>query len=1037
MRLALLSLVLCVCSQGQTFYVCTSGTMEDGRACNYNSLQAAVDAAGDGATIIARSGDTFQGVTIPRGRRNLTLKSSQIDMYPRGHRIVRNDPALAKIATIYSYEPSIQIGQDEWLVAPTATGGDNIITFNWYHRWTNGTPVTLTGGLYSPYYCSADAVAPYGATDCPTGSAGSFFIRGNVRMLKNHVVYFSSIAPLPAPLSADTPYYVVSVNSGTKTNFRISETPDGPPITLGGYEYTNILMMEYPLAPVRNNETLYVVGTGNGKQVQVSRTPGGPPITFTQGPPVIRVTELNAVHDLTVDGFEITTANSTIKPYFLVYAPNNLQRRETEASGIRVLRCWIHPPYTQTPMPNQGVLMGARDSEVGYSIIEDIWSNQNDTQAVLINSRGNIWIHDNELSATGEVIMSGGNFPSFYPEGTKNIRVERNYIRKPLSWFSGIVAKKTAPGTFRLVTRSREESCASHANDNILYNRCFWYEGSTEAGWTRFELKSDLDIAVPASASGVIYVYGDAGKINLRHNLPEAAGQLGCPSDPMLDCAYMAKPAFPVTSSRQTIVTVTNGVVTDGLWYENKPAGVKNAIESKRGDNWLIEGNVLDRQFYPIQASNTQDMLINFTNAVNDSNLAGPADATVSSSFSIIRNNILRNAPKGVVAVGRAWGTPEWSGAGRGIGNVFQNNLLINLGSSEWSNAEDASMFQMVANAEWRVIHNTALDTRWALSGSSPANNTIQFLSNVIVPMASDNPGAQQYKTPYPEIRDFNHSGMKGWSDNLTRWINGATSSFAGNYLFVRGNQSLPQGYIPAENRLSDALSTLTSMFSSWAERSTDDWSSSYIRRINPRLQSIIPSADRRVAGADIDEIEALTGANGADVEAGVPTFAERSAREITPGSSTAVISYLPTDSQCTIRVWDNPDYYGTPQVSTNDASQRDKEDNKIRVNLTGLRPGTDYYGKRWCGEFVDVFRFSTTTTTTASVIDLAAPAGVATCAVEYGNTATLGQTGPSVPVVGQNCSLSVPEQPGYWRHVYKDAAGSVTARGDLHVRAF
>ena len=51
--------------------------------------------------------------------------------------------------------------------------------------------------------------------------------------------------------------------------------------------------------------------------------------------------------------------------------------------------------------------------------------------------------------------------------------------------------------------------------------------------------------------------------------------------------------------------------------------------------------------------------------------------------------------------------------------------------------------------------------------------------------------------------------------------------------------------------------------------------------RLAPGMAAAYPAFDQKPIGADIDEIEALTGRNGVDVERGWPTFAERSARQV------------------------------------------------------------------------------------------------------------------------------------------------------------
>ena len=124
-------------------------------------------------------------------------------------------------------------------------------------------------------------------------------------------------------------------------------------------------------------------------------------------------------------------------------------------------------------------------------------------------------------------------------------------------------------------------------------------------------------------------------------------------------------------------------------------------------------------------------------------------------------------------------------------------------------------------------------------------------------------------------------------------------------------------------------------------------------------MASAYPSNDQRAIGADIDEIEALTGQSGVDVENGWPTFAQRTQRTISVGGTGTVLSYLPNGSTCTIEVWSNSSYAGNPAVNMTDTGAT-LAGGFISVGLSGLQPATAYYGKRWCGSEVDVFTFTT-----------------------------------------------------------------------------
>jgi hypothetical protein len=224
-------------------------------------------------------------------------------------------------------------------------------------------------------------------------------------------------------------------------------------------------------------------------------------------------------------------------------------------------------------------------------------------------------------------------------------------------------------------------------------------------------------------------------------------------------------------------------------------------------------------------------------------------------------------------------------------------------------------------------------------------------------------------------------------------------------------------------------------LFSSWNERADGSQPNgrNYLAN-NFRLASgkcgAYPAKDSRCIGADIDEIEALTGPLGDDVVRGIPTFAERTGRRIQAGSVTATLSYIPGAAQCTVRVWNNSSYSGTPALDLNEAGAVVSE-GRVYLTLTGLTPATAWYGKRWCGSSVDVFRFTTSaaTTTPAVLFSLAAaPAAATHCAAQYGSTTALGsETAPAAVSAARSCTVSVPAG-NYFRHVWKNGSQVVAS---------
>src|SRR5580692_3373957 len=104
MKLLVLAFALIGPVCGASITVCTGG-------CDYSTAQAALNGSHDGDTIILMSGQNLGSLAIPGGRHNLVFKSSQIDSYPRGNRITRNNPALARLTTVTAGDISF------WLTA--------------------------------------------------------------------------------------------------------------------------------------------------------------------------------------------------------------------------------------------------------------------------------------------------------------------------------------------------------------------------------------------------------------------------------------------------------------------------------------------------------------------------------------------------------------------------------------------------------------------------------------------------------------------------------------------------------------------------------------------------------------------------------------------------------------------------------------------------------------------------------------------------------------------------------------------------------
>ena len=119
----------------------------------------------------------------------------------------------------------------------------------------------------------------------------------------------------------------------------------------------------------------------------------------------------------------------------------------------------------------------------------------------------------------------------------------------------------------------------------------------------------------------------------------------------------------------------------------------------------------------------------------------------VSSSDSIIRNNIFRHLSAGIVGVGKTFaidngGTGlayEFAGFGRNANNRVENNLFMDLGSTEYAAAFGGAVVRHQSVDAWSVEHNTAVDVRIGFLADG-ATSAI-YRSNILVPYRSACPG--------------------------------------------------------------------------------------------------------------------------------------------------------------------------------------------------------------------------------------------------------------------------------------------------------
>jgi hypothetical protein len=1023
------------------YYVSPNATLENGVARTHTSVDAAVDAAVAAGcagstthTVWLDPAQTYtENISMKGGACGITIKTTKIDRYPRGYRITRNHPYTAKIAG------KVEIATDNFGWADFASHANGVITnkpgnVTQAHNWATNDKVVVKGAQFSVVHCKTVNQTPY-STLCDSahvGTNGLFNVKREKPTNGDKQTYFVEGMAiqfggrgLPDPLQEGTIYYTknVTINAFVGNlkmdSFEVALTPGGASIMdqIAAYDPVGReINLIIPPSPAAQGQELYAV-SASGSTLGLSFTHGGAPITFTQAAGMyngsiytagFQMLRIKPAGNIVFDGIEIAPV-ADYGVYSVVLISADIGNAAGEHHNIKFLRCHIHGADDQESFPMQGIYIAARDSEVAYSIVEDIYSSDNDTQAIALVSSRNMYVHDNWLSATGESIMSGGNVPWFATQtNTNQIRVERNYFYKPVKWYSTILLTRLSNTTFRFASRTGTGTCDSHAASTNLGVRCLWYEGddkdpdnNTIARYETALNAADSTVTVTGSTAGQRGVlYGQGGVIKMDHNF---SGTVGCPAG--MTCAFVASPVVPPTGSRIGIAVLDTGGIFAAsgngtlFFIGARPPWVKNALESKYGDGWSVTGNVFHRQFLVEAEGNTsQSPLVQFTLAANGSSLGEMINYRVSSSDSVFRNNIFRHSPGGVNINGKTytpsgfgiWTPYEFAGFGQAKNNRLENNFYADIGSSEWGNSwTGAVTFSNTKSLSF--AHNTAVDMRYSLV-ASPGNTGAGFSNNVFSgyrhgipastncshtgctnnPYDSSHPGYLNFpiNTSFPTVFG---AGVTAWQEAVTLLtMDATTSSWANNVLVNRNGDfnktSRPTNY-PSTTYLNVNADTGRDpelLFTNWNERvdGTQPKGDQY-RDADFRLAAgkcaAYASTDSKCIGADMDEIEAWTGPYGRDVENGLPTFADRTASNLVVASTSASLSYLLTGSTCAINIWPNKAYSGTATFTAAvDTAVGATASGRLNVSLTGLSPATAYWGKRVCAGGIEILYFRT-----------------------------------------------------------------------------
>jgi hypothetical protein len=430
----------------------------------------------------------------------------------------------------------------------------------------------------------------------------------------------------------------------------------------------------------------------------------------------------------------------------------------------------------------------------------------------------------------------------------------------------------------------------------------------------------------------------------------------------------------------------------------------------------------------------SQDSLFVF-NTQAASNDFEPINYLTESSDHLVQNNIFRYAEKAVVATGRSFAPGgstrlEVSGFGGSRNGIFRNNLFYSISGDKWGGSSGDAWHGSSNSEEYTFDHNTVIDMGLVTrhGGSSRrlvyTNNIfIPWLGGAIVPGTWGDSASDW--TSLVAVRRVVDSVL---NKNIHMNRNSVTTRT------IRGPNYPEDTYLIQSN---DPGRDPAALFMNWVEG--DYAGSNY--RVKPEAAASFPTTDGRAIGADIDEIEALTGRDGVAVVAGVPPYAERSLREIDSSGTRVTLKYLPsTPAQCKVQVWNTLTYSGPPEIDIDDSGAVIENDWRI-LQLPQLTAGKTYYGKRWCDVEVDTFQFSIAETApdaaalSAALNQIQAPplSGASHAQIEYGLSRTLGFYTQAV-ACDSRCMLSIPPAAVCYRIIYRNSVGAVIARGDIVV---
>jgi len=446
-----------------SYYVSSAGNDSTGTGSSgapWLTLARAVGAVASGDTIIivANGSRVSCDVTLPATVTNITVQSSNLALLnPPGYRInpVSDGANLGKC----QFSSSGLIAQDE---------------VHGFNQGATYQQFSLSGSTFS--LIASNSFASNGLT-LQNGSQIDFEINNQ----GNGDVIPPGTVAVPSPLTILTHYYVVNCSTSPacgaqNSTFQVSATSGGSPITITACDSSCLAYSEVGL-PVQVNvngnaitspdtltgiyangtpvtfgsgglqlggtlpaplqqDVIYYVTNLSGNTFKIAATPGGPAITLTTvGTGMISVSNANVPHGWKFSGIEFAPTTGTFL-FSVIAAGNGSETSQySMVNHFEFDRIWCHDFSNGQNGPRRCIADNAQFLYVHDSYISGMKDVNSDAQGIGgWGSLGPTAVVNTFIEASGENILYGGSYPTYYPLANQNKTFTGNYLYKPFVW---------------------------------------------------------------------------------------------------------------------------------------------------------------------------------------------------------------------------------------------------------------------------------------------------------------------------------------------------------------------------------------------------------------------------------------------------------------------------------------------------------------------------------------------------------------------------------------------------------------------------